>query len=541
MSSGIIPAETTDRHTLGSLSPSPSHASTTEATASEDEYRPNTDNGRKNTRGFWKRLIPRRLKGKKRSESKDDCYKVQTVADQERLTGKTVTKNQSRQPITTIPPSGATGEPLRRSQLPIPELQSPEVQQGREASRHDARILQERTGMWTHIKWAHHDKETFKENVRDIRKTINTLDKLLALRSTSDSGRLLPAQPDASSVSHSTPQVQGALERLHKSLRNLNVHKHGQGPGNFAVHIAAPFNDNWRLVHDQYSLPLRKSALMFYVQQRKANEENSFLLIETLTEAAGDVRAQDESVKKIEDLDNPSETANGNKADAYSTWGFICTPEHAEDEHRIFVDTATWRQTSTLADLLADPESLEHFSPENVFILTRRIMVAHLDFSLVRASCPNPRLESYAYYKRSLEVEGMQEEGPPLLRPYLASGFGCRPPGRQPGATSGPSKDTNAPVIELGLVLFQIGSRRKLDYRTKGMGSTVELLSSVKNDALGSLWEVEKICGPLFSRVIETFLLSDPGNETKNVENGLSKLIDCQNALTAPIKVDGVQ
>ena len=540
MSSGTIPAETTEGHTLGSLSPTLSHASTAEATASEDKHRPNTDNGRKKTR-FWKNLIPRRSKGKKKSESKDDSDKVQTVADQERLTGKTVTKSQSRQPVTTIPASGATGEPLRRSQLPIPELQLPEVQQGREASRHDARIVQKRTSMWTHIKWAHHDQETFKEKVHEIRKTINTLDKLLTLRSPSDSGRLLPAQPDASSVSHSTPQVQGALERLHNSLRNLNVQKQRQGSWNFAVHIAAPFDDNWRLVHDQYSLPLRKSALMFYVQQRKADEESSFLLIETHTEPARGVQAQAESVRKIEDLDNPSATADGNEAEAYSTWGFICTPEHPEDEHRIFVDTATWRRTSTLADLLVDPESLQYFSPENVFILARQIMVAHLDFSLVRPSCPNPRLESYAYYKRSLEVEGMQEEGPPLLRPYLACGFGCRPPGRQPGATSGPSKDTNAPVIELGLVLFQIGSRRKLNYRTKGMGSTVELLNSVKNEALGNLWEVEKLYGPLFTRVIETCLLSHSENETKNVENGLMKLIDCQNALTAPIKVHGVQ
>ena len=168
-------------------------------------------------------------------------------------------------------------------------------------------------------------------------------------------------------------------------------------------------------------------------------------------------------------------------------------------------------------------------------------MLAHLDFCLVRPSCPNPRLDSYAYYKRSLEVEGMQDEGPPLLRPYLACGFGCRPPGRQPGATSGPSKDVNAPVIELGLVLFQIGSRRKLNYLTKGMGSTVELLNSVKNEALSNLWEVEKLYGPLFPRVIETCLLSDSVNETKNVQNGLTKLIDCQNALTAPIEVHGVQ
>ena len=491
LSSGTVP------HTLGSLSPTLSQASTSEARASEDKYSPNTDKGKKTTR-FLKKFITRWSKGKKRSESQDDSDKVQTVADQERPTGKTVTESPSRQPITTIPAPGAAGEPLRRSQLPIPELQLPEIQQGREASRHHARIVQKRTSMWTHIKWAHHDKEAFKEMVHEIRKTINTLDKLLALRSPSDSGRLLPAQPDARCVSHSTPQVQGALERLHKSLRNLNVQKDGQASWNFAVHIAAPFDDNWRLVHDQYSLPLRKSALMFYVQQRKADEESSLLLVETLTEPAGVVQAQSESVRKIENLDkpsatpdenedHPSATANGNEAEAYSTWGFICPSEHPEDEHRIFVDTATWRQTSTLADLLADPKNLEHFSTENVFTLARQIMVAHLDFSLVRASCPNPRLESYAYYKRSLEVEGMQEEGPHLLRPYLACGFGCRPPGRQPGATSGPSKDTNAPVIELGLVLFQIGSRRKLDYRTKGMGSTVELLNSVKNEALGNL------------------------------------------------------
>ena len=222
-------------------------------------------------------------------------------------------------------------------------------------------MIQKQTGTWTQIKWAHHDQEKFKEKVHEIRKTINTLDKLLALRSPNDSGRLLPAQPGANSVTHTTSQVQGALERLHKSLTNLNVQKPKQRSWNFAVHIAAPFDDNWRLVHDQYSLPLLKSALMFYVQQIKDDEESSFLLMETYTESARGVQAQAESVRKIEDLDKPSATASGHETETYSTWGFICTPDDPEDEHRIFVDTATWRRTGTLADILFDPESLQQW------------------------------------------------------------------------------------------------------------------------------------------------------------------------------------
>lgn len=43
----------------------------------------------------------------------------------------------------------STGEALRRSQLPIPELQLLEAQQDKEASLHDAQTMQKRTSTLT--------------------------------------------------------------------------------------------------------------------------------------------------------------------------------------------------------------------------------------------------------------------------------------------------------------------------------------------------------------------------------------------------------
>ena len=134
LSSGTILAETTEAHTLGSLSHTLSHASTAKATASEDKHRPNTDNREQKTL-FWKRFTSRWSKGRKKSESKDANDNVQNAADQNKLSGKTIKKNQSRQPVTTTTASGDHCEPLRRSKLLILELQSPVVQQGGEASR----------------------------------------------------------------------------------------------------------------------------------------------------------------------------------------------------------------------------------------------------------------------------------------------------------------------------------------------------------------------------------------------------------------------
>lgn len=529
----------------GSLINPAEDAGTEEPPGSEDQDNQTTKLKREK-KGFRRSLISRWAMTKKRSKGRDKNQGIETFALQERSAEEIASGASSRRPILpgavepeiTVVVSRMADESLRRSQLPIPELQLPEIQQRIEVSRQTARTVQKQTGVWTHIKWAHHDREAFEKKVTEIRKTVNTLDKLLALRPPSNAGRLLAVQSDASSVSHSTPQVQGALERLHRSLRELNVQKPSW---NYAVHIAAPFDDNWKLIHDQYALPLRKSALIFYVQQQKAPQASTFLLMETLTEPAHGAQLQAESVKQVHNLEDLSSAADGAKSEVYKTIGFICTPEHLEDEHRVFQDATKWRRTSTLADVLADPESLKHVPREDVIMLARRIMVAHLDFSLVRPSCPNPRLENYVFYERSVEDEDMEDEGSYLLRPYLACGFGRRPPARQPGATSGPSKDKDASAIELGLVLFQLGSQRKLSYQTKAMGGTAATLSVVKNEALNSLEEVERLYGSVFARIIEVCLLTHAGNETQNVENGLTKLIEFQNALAAPIQDHAMQ
>ena len=78
-------------------------------------------------------------------------------------------------------------------------------------------------------------------------------------------------------------------------------------------------------------------------------------------------------------------------------------------------------------------------------------------------------------------------------------------------------------MIELGLVLFHIGSQRKLSYQTKAIGGTSETLSVVKNEALSSLKEDERLYGPILAGVIEVCLLSRAGNETKNVGDGLKR------------------
>lgn len=211
------------------------------------------------------------------------------------------------------------------------------------------------------------------------------------------------------------------------------------------------------------------------------------------------------------------------------------SPDHPEDGHHIFRALTKWNRTATFADAVTDRENERHLSPKNVIMLVRRIMVAHLDFQLMRSGCPNLRLENYVHYERDVQAEDMENEGVLLLRPSLACGFGRRHPDRQPGATSGPSKDPNAAVLELGLVLFQIGRRQTLNYQTKALGGTVETLRDVTNEALGGLWKVEKVYGPVFARVIEVCPLSGAGNEMENIGNGLTKLIKLQNVMRAPV------
>ena len=195
--------------------------------------------------------------------------------------------------------------------------------------------------------------------------------------------------------------------------------------------------------------------------------------METQGQQTAGTQPQAEIFRQMQDLEDPPPPADGEEVKEYRKWGSMRTPEYPEDEHRVFVDNTPWRRAGTLADILEYPDCLQQFSPENVFTLAHQIMLAHLDFSLVRMSCPNPRLEHYTYYQRTIEKESMGDEGPLLLRPYLACGFGRRPPERQPGATFGPLKDPDAPVIELGpcAVPDRKSTKTQLSYKSHGRHS----------------------------------------------------------------------
>ena len=427
------------------------------------------------------------------------------------------------------------------SVLPTPstneELQSPQSQQLREAPGQEMETLPKKTGIWTRVKWTHHEKEDFKQKISTIRETLDGLEKLLALRAPDRPTRLFTSQSNTQPISHSTSQIQEALERLHNSLKKLNVQPPDGKPWDFAIHIATPFADNWKLIHDQYNLPLREGAQICYIQQVEDSEKSTGLLIETLTKSGRGSKQRTENLPQIGNLDDLPRITKGSQANPYKVCGSICDAEYPEEEHRVFADYSKWSRTSTLADMIDDPENVGHLSARNVVELTRLIMVAYLDFALVRQSCPNPRLENYVYYERDTKAQGMDDEGPLLLRPYLACKFGQKPPMRQPGATSGPSKDGDAPIIELGLVLFQIGSHRKLNYQTKARGGTVMTLNASKKDALASLCEIERHYGSELTRVIEVCLLSRAGNDSEAVEEGLSKLIELQKDLVEPAQI----
>jgi hypothetical protein len=398
--------------------------------------------------------------------------------------------------------------------------------------QNQSRLVQSQTSRWAHIKWAHHNMDLFKAKIEDIRNAIADLQNLLAFQDPKQPENLLALASSVDLEEYSSERLRNALGRLHSALKALNsVSK--ESACSFAVHVAARPANAWKEIKHETSLPLGDDGFLFYVQAQhlQANPRDSnFVMVETTKDGVIDSSQQPrEGFASLQCLDDLLQTVSDEGQAQYIPLGFISTPRSQSDRHYVFLETKQWRQVKTLADILDEtitPNGITHL---DLIDLAEIILTAHLDFTEVRETTPNPRVESFIYFQEPA-IQGETDNSQPipestLLLPYISNSFGQKRRHGRPGATGRAyEKDSNAAIIELGLILFQLGSHRKISYLPYTLGNLPASLLKARGDAKKDLNLVEKNHGPGFATVVEVCLSASGLNEKSAVAGCLALL-----------------
>lgn len=157
--------------------------------------------------------------------------------------------------------------------------------------------------------------------------------------------------------------------------------------------------------------------------------------------------------------------------------------------------------------------------------LARIVATSHVYFALVRPSCVELRPCNSRLYRVPEDEETWSSVEPLALRPYLFIGFGQKPPRKRIGATSSVGKAYNSSMIQLGLMLYQVGTAMNIDY---GIGRNG--LVKAKIHVMNSLGALDETVGPGFTEIVQMCLdykTPDFRSGAEDENNLVKKMILC--------------
>ena len=460
--------------------------------------------------------------------------------------GKTAapTQGKSKNKTNTRP---LTHTSSARSQLSI--LSSPQVKREVERQGQEAIALQASVPFLRRVPWAYTHKKELQSKIDAIGHNITNLESLLMPWPIEKTSYQQPLNEEARSSSKILLLAKGALTRLHEGLMRLNEEKTGQQPFRLSIQLREDVDMSRQELVREPNVHLRNESFVFNIQrQRKGNQnaDSSLFFVEslidvtshedrTLSDVLDETSMGAMHLTELHDLISTPDTARKRKpqtTEPVETWGYFRTPSNAKDHHVLFHDSSgQWSSPFDLADLLAGKQYRPMMSSTQIVQLARLILISHLYFSAVRHSLAvDPRPFHYRFFSRSDEdIETWDADEPHVLRPWLAFGFGSRAQRYRLGGGPGVAKAQNASLIELGLVLYQIGAGQTIEY-----GSGKSGLLKAKSNALKELNKVDNLAGMTLTDIVQACLspeyLSSTGTkvgeeeETDIIINAISTL-----------------
>ncbi|KAI5837909.1 hypothetical protein DFP73DRAFT_566207 [Morchella snyderi] len=399
-------------------------------------------------------------------------------------------------PTVSSQSSGATGNTTRTL------CANQSVTDSYNKQRDESESLQNATRMYSRVVWVILDRNEFISAIEILSQRNKFLLSIAQLRSLSHETSTTLLTSYASS-DQSSSDLRGSLQRLHSALILTN------GPSKtdhlefsiaLGVHRTKPEEDidiDWRPESHCFRLLAHKLGPV------KSQSCSSFLLAETIRQNAIDNSSrqglQRETVRSLRSaLREP---------DGSETWpplGAIPSAISSSDVHHIFQDTCSeWKISMTLADLLINEDMGSNNDMGKHLKLAISIASGYSHLGSLVPALSNTRPESYRYYD-PVEDEGNADETIKndkiaIHNPWLFAGFGCRRQRKtRQEVASGSSVSKNTSVIEMGLLLYQVGCWKRLDYGI----SVNELRFQAKN----TINEVVRRVGVKFSNAVEACL-----------------------------------
>jgi hypothetical protein len=228
--------------------------------------------------------------------------------------------------------------------------------------------------------------------------------------------------------------------------------------------------------------------------------------------------------------------------------GTISASGSDHNAHHVFRANTNWIKSESLMKILAGANYRANMSPVQIVELAQFVTTAHLSHEYVRPSCEPMRPSNLVFYILEECPEGpahheqasqtdrrrvgldADQSAPMDLRPWLDCGFGQNRAKPIPGLHR--AEFSGIHNIELGLLLFQIGSGKNIDYGVGPAGlSRARRLCSDKSETR----EMRKRIGSAYVDAMQVLLdtpkverqvrsRADLNQESENVKSVLSSL-----------------
>lgn len=392
-------------------------------------------------------------------------------------------------------------------------------------SNDDLTRLQKETSLWIHIKWAHHIRDELEKCIQDMGITVDILQKILTLRELKRPQEVLQPKSTPSLTSRKAPRDQEWIKDLHLALGRLQKQS-PHPPRTLSLALLEDGVELWEQAkEDQPDLHLQENGMMVWLQLEDKDQPalSTFLMIET-TDAWSSKAYSAAPLPTLADLSQPSpSTAETENRSYFQTWGTLPSLRDSPLTHTVFAETSQWQRKFTLRDIVQRPDAATMLTRRTLTALTQQLLLGYRRLMLLTYTCSNLRSDNIAYYRPAgTEIDLTDPDW--LLHPYMTCGFGSSAPERRPGVQSGPLKDPEAAIVEIGLVLFQLGSQRVVEYDTRTAKVMLPTLRRAKREALNSLNVVEGSHGAKFADVVSACLQAKASNALDVTEAALATL-----------------
>ena len=351
------------------------------------------------------------------------------------------------------------------------------------------------------VVWVKEDKEAFDEIINLLRSDNEYLEIMLAFKPTHDMGRLVNPPEESSSWLREARAVQGALKRLHESLRNMNTGRDTREPWQLSIQLMTHYNDNRDYVVGMLNkLPLRDKAYYFNIQRHNSSQASaSFMLAETIAELPCQPK---ENLTSLDDhsawhLDQAQSLRDKTEVEGFKPLGIVWVNE--EDQHWLYhAESQEAHCNRTLATILREEATQDKMDTQTRIVLACLVAISYIHFSLVRSSCRDIEMSSFRFFESAEDGEEWKIDDPLILKPYLCIGFGQKRLVRL-GAQSGVSSSRTSYIVGLGVLLYQIGCCVALNYPS-------ESLLAAKERASNDLHQLDRKVSGRYAELVQSCL-----------------------------------